>query len=801
MPTLLTNRPLVVVDADFQGAAPATPNADTRRSLNSLGMAVTAFTTQRGRQYELARCEAGTASFTVDDPGELLNPDNTSSPFNSGPNSVRPYRPIRMSAFWPLTGNLNTNTAWSGTDASFESTTGGWVAANVATTFVLSTVQAWTGTHSMLVTQGGAGSAYGMSLQMPGAPNTNFVASAYVYIPASPAGTTVTLSIVGTTATASSSAVSTTGAWVRLSVAYVCDDAVQYIRLVGTGNSTPTYYVDGVQLELGTTPSAFSLTGPTRYHVHTGFVERWPSSWTDQGRRGHRALTSVDGAALLAKTIITGPAQYDAMALASGPNVYVPFSDTSFPVKVQTPMGGAPWNGWATPGTQGTINSGGTTFLNGDPALVVAQANASPPVTTDPQYITAMGARDGNQQWSQNGGTMEFWVRWDSGTVYFGWSSAYVGGSATGPNVGSERMYTTAGQLAIRMVNAAGTATLYTGVAPPLFPDGKWHHYVLSFDGTTNCQFYIDSNLYNLTTSNWDASIPLNNLFVQATTYFGGPTSQLAVAKWATYPRHFTWDEVIAHYQQGIGHAGEYTSVRVGRYLSAFWGGNWSYDGMSHVGSDYDNEGRSVIDALNTLSDAEDCAAFFDGSGSYRFQGRDYRSRAVTPRFAFGENVAGGDLPYTGVGFDYDPTYLYSTVSVTSQGVVSTATNNSIYRQTLSQTLPYSDVWQGTQAAIAKATRYGVARQRVSSITLDPTAYPVLWPVCLGIEVSDLVSVARSTAAGVFTHQYYVEQVKHTWSGAAWVTTLQLSPAVQVGAWILGDATQGVLGSTTKVVF
>ena len=63
-------------------------------------MAATNVTIRRGRQYELGKPQAGTATITFSDPGELLNPTNTSSPYNSGSASLVSYRPMRVTAVW-----------------------------------------------------------------------------------------------------------------------------------------------------------------------------------------------------------------------------------------------------------------------------------------------------------------------------------------------------------------------------------------------------------------------------------------------------------------------------------------------------------------------------------------------------------------------------------------------------------------------------------------------------------------------------------------------------------------------------
>ena len=60
----------------------------------------------------------------------------------------------------------------------------------------------------------------------------------------------------------------------------------------------------------------------------------------------------------------------------------------------------------------------------------------------------------------------------------------------------------------------------------------------------------------------------------------------------------------------------------------------------------------------------------------------------------------------------------------------------------------------------------------------------------------------RTTAAAINTDAY-IEQAAHTIDPKtpSWVTTVTCSPAADDTAWILGDATYGVLGSTTKLAY
>ena len=91
--------PTLTMQADWAHG----PNAGTYTWSNlndGTHTVVTAFQTRRGRQYELNTIEVGTCSIAMTDFDEYLNPANTASPWNTGGNTIKPYRPVQILASW-----------------------------------------------------------------------------------------------------------------------------------------------------------------------------------------------------------------------------------------------------------------------------------------------------------------------------------------------------------------------------------------------------------------------------------------------------------------------------------------------------------------------------------------------------------------------------------------------------------------------------------------------------------------------------------------------------------------------------
>jgi hypothetical protein len=365
----------------------------------------------------------------------------------------------------------------------------------------------------------------------------------------------------------------------------------------------------------------------------------------------------------------------------------------------------------------------------------------------------------------------------------------------------------------------------------PVYPDGQWHYAAVVFLGSSSYQLVYDLNATTTAAfTGASVKIKLDNLFIESTTIFGDPVSEIAAANMALYPVALSSAQLTAHYQRGAGYLGELPGNRGLRLLTAYWGSNvvtdpgltplsadFYYDPPSSAGSA--SQSASVLGALEDVADTEGGLVWVDTGGTIHFDGRTTRYvKQPTSLFTFGENASGGELPYLEVEYDYDPTYVYSEADLTcdATGNVLVATNASSQaaygQRILSKTLFARNDWDVQQTANFYAQRYakpagapgtGTA-PRISRLTLNPASNPGLFGAVLSLDIGSRVTVKRRTAAGVtISGDYYVEQVGHTISGpdSAWTVDYQLSPVFNTQVWILGDATNSVLGSTTRTVF
>lgn len=941
------SRPVLSAIADFTAGPPNTPGA-SRVSLSSRGAAVTEISISRGRQYELGTVEAGTASLSIHDPGELLNPANTTSPWNSGGNSLLPYRCMQVGAWWnaatkSLAGNLlNSNNPIPGQpvltykgaqvsygyDPSFEAwylltyannataapatmpadgtypvtaitvnASGGyygylprWVpgqtysvtmdiyapagstvtavygSSQVSTTttgvyqsrsltvtavdghrldfhvsagaypvtFYIANIcpvglipgwsqtagsqmrptlsRAWDGAYSLGSVMQSANDSF--SLPLATVPGLTYTVSAYCYGLSS--GTVVRMSAAGTAASTNVS-----DAWQRLSITFDATDAVTTVSwsCPSAASYPASIYVDALQLEVGTSASAFTASGPRWYPLYTGYIERYPQTWVDVGMRGIRPLEAVDALSVLTRTVISQ--SYAATILADNPSVWIPYNDASLPQAVIYPSGNGSATGYTLVGNGGSVSFQGDTFLDGSPAVAVIQQNSSPPGAGDNTRITYLCTRGTTVSLNPQDCTIEVWLKVSAGSPNLG--------AASVPPTENIAIEPGGPQYQIGWVTAAGGILCWfyadpngTTVGPdPVvssggftgYPDDQWHYLAIRLVGGNGLNAVTDDQIGGvaLISPNPSTAVGLNNFYLQSETYWNDPVTKISVAHMAVYPRALTDAQVLAHYRRGAGYVGEVSGARAARLLGQYWSstGYTAAPGALKMAPDYDYNGRAVLEVLQEIAGSESGLVYANAAGTIVFEDRVSRYTNQTALWTFGENTAAGELPYETIEYDFDPTYVYSQVNLTRPGnsnfapMVNSTAQQQYGQRVLSKQIQCTSDFELQQAGIFYLARYGTPKMRIRKLVLNPAANPALWSAVLSLEISQRITVKRRTSTGTtVSADYYVEQINHTIrSDGEWTVNLQLSPVFVPSAWVLGDSTYGVLGSTTTPVY
>lgn len=661
---------------------------------------------------------------------------------------------------------------------------------------------------------------------VPTVPNTTYTFSAYVNPQVS--GSVAKMAI-GTASVSSS----TTGAWQRLSLTWTTTAALTSVVFTApSGTYTVSVYIDDIQLEIASAASAFSTSGPTFFPRYTGYIERYPQTWADAGFRGMKPLEAVDALSALSRTVINQ--SYQSTIMADSPYVYIPYSDLALPQQVQLPRGGQPQLGYSNLGTNGSVNFQGDSFLDGSPAVSITQQNASPTVSGNPAYITYSGTRGGVVSMSPQGFTIEAWAKVSSGTVYFGGGAVQPTENPNTEPLGPTYYVgwtTTQGALRLWFKDPNGSGNAFFGIGTGAFyggyPDGTWHHFVLIFPGGNHVQSVVDGVVGGLASLSGtiSASIGLNNFFVDATTYFGDPASTVSVANVAAYPFALSTARIQAHYNRGAGYINEVSGARVARLLAQYWSATnyTAAPGVIQLAPDYNYDpvgspqsARTMLDVLQEISTTENGFVWANVNGKVIWEDRSTRVAQQASIATLGQGA--GQVHFETLEYDYDPTYVYSQVNFTrpdnsNYAPQVNATSLAEYGQRiLSATLQVNSDYDLGQAALFYLARYAApggapgtsAGPRIRKLVLNPATDPTMWNFVLGLDLSQRITVAFKASSGLLmSYDYYVENIAESHDPAQGTHTveLQLSPVFVPTAGILGDATYGVLGSTTYVVY
>jgi hypothetical protein len=701
----------------------------------------------------------------------------------------------------------------------------GWVQ-SAGAAMGYATAQAHTGQYSNGVTF--AASTDTAKVPAWTVPGVSYTMSAYVY--ASTTGTVASMTVGASTVSTSS-----VNTWQRLSITFTATAAVTYVTWKAPSASPypATVYVDDLQLEIAASASAYTASGPKRYTRYTGYIERYPLVWTDAGFRGMRPLEAVDALSVLSRTVINQ--SYQQTVLADSPVVYIPYDDKSSPQAVQLPQGGQPTLGYTSLGTNGQVTFSGDTFLDGSPAISLMQQNLTG-VTGNTTFITYQGTTLGSLTMNPQAFTIEIWVKVSSGGPYFGAGSVPasedINVEAFGPTYGIGWSTFISGPFGWYYSDPNGNHN--NGGLPGNvgWPDGQWHYLAIKLIGSNGLTAVADNYVGGIATITPSAAVELNNFYLNAQTYWSFPQTQISAAHLACYPYALSNAQLLAHYQRGVGYINEVSGARVARLLSAYWSstGYSAAAGYAMMAPDFGYapvgdssqpgqpapSARSVLDVVQEITATENGFLYVNGAGTVVWEDRSsrYGQQTSTATIGNGASQIHPDL----IEYDYDPTYVYSQVNLgrpansTFAPQVNSTSLTAYGQRILSASLQLNSDFDLNEAAKFFLNRYakpgGAAGlgtgPRIRKLTIDVASDPTRWTFVLGLELSQRITVTMQTSAGtVVTGDYYVESIAESGdpSTGSYSVELQCSPVFVPTAWILGDSTYGVLGTTTVPVY
>ncbi|MGA4950447.1 LamG-like jellyroll fold domain-containing protein [Streptomyces lydicamycinicus] len=220
------------------------------------------------------------------------------------------------------------------------------------------------------------------------------------------------------------------------------------------------------------------------------------------------------------------------------------------------------------------------------------------------------------------------------------------------------------------------------------------------------------------------------------------------------------------------------------------------------------DDGATALDEVQLAAGDGSGYVFMDGDGRLTFHNRQRRQSAPV-RYVLSDSAG---TPYEpGLEFEMDEDQVVNEVAYKRpNGVDSTVRDNTSIRaygrKTKSIELRVTTDTAVLDAAYSLLTVYANPIVRCDQVTLNVTATPALYPIVLGIEIGDRITLGDLPAsAPASSFDFYVEaidtEVHGNGTAPEWTTTLSLSPAGATDVWVLEDPTLGRLDGPVGLAY
>ena len=354
------------------------------------------------------------------------------------------------------------------------------------------------------------------------------------------------------------------------------------------------------------------------------------------------------------------------------------------------------------------------------------------------------------------------------------------------------------------------------GAANSGFPinDGNWHFFTVSYSGFGAApKIYVDG--FDLTFdatgsgangTGWNL-LGLSN-HVGDSVAFTGELAHIQI-----YDKSLAREISSELYQAGI--RGIYVNAATGAdmlanvILSTDWPDVWGLNFFEASTVQYGGVkwGQSALTVLQQLALTEGGRIFVDQAGILQFYNRSHdftATRSTTSQATYSDSGAAGVVPFFAVGeISFSDEYLANKVTV------KTANDTAYTVQDATSITTYGMVAKEIDtslASLADAQTYGAIylnkykepNLRIQEWKVSPQAKgSVAFPKILDARLADRVTfeILPNSVGSRISQDLIVEQISHDFTPETWTTTFSGSPAT--AAWLLEDATYGLLESTT----
>lgn len=838
---------------DYAFSLDSSPTTTSVHWLSATERTIDKATAKRGKAYETDQYQTGEAQLSIQNTDGAYDPGNTSGPFYP---QVKLYRGYRHRAQFPATINLLTaSQATAGTvtyDSSGNSTA---LAAAVLPTWVTGNyVPSTDGAGHYTNAVPGSPAANTRLIQVQGwsvTPGQTYSGGITVQSTAS-----ITLQVVWVTTFANGTQTSTGGTGAthavttsqRMTGSFTAPAnavGVEMCLFLVSGSSACTVTSSLYQVEFGASSSSYVQPNPW-YPIFSGYVERWPQTWTRNGTYGRLDLTCVDIFGWLSQRPLHSAAYQEILQTSPGPAFLYCLDEPSVANPLfydatgqQQPIGFA---------SRGTSISTGFTATAGQPIKTltttpygipgsVAEIDAAASVSGSviiPLLDTANTWPPTGSAWSRGWSCNPSAITAGANVII--WQLIQALPITAGLNLGNTYIQVGAGPAssgyAFLQVARAGSLLVNTFSATVVVTDGGWHRFLvtMSADGKTVSLWVDDVFSVSYTDASDMRFPPMNGADLLGTPAASNTTQYSCLTQWN---RALSATEIANDYSTFLfGGSGKGTASSASRWTDilrwAQYAGLQSADNFSsgetvaygpavELAATRASSGVDVVSALQTVCDTENGTMYVARDGTVTLKARRARYNQNTPVVTFGENVAGGEIPYTAVAFTLDPTRLANDAQMTqtltqavARYVDTTGDLGSVQIQRDLNTLNSNELGDAAKFLV---NRNKTPAQRSESITVpvssftNPAVSTAVWAAVLPLEIGARVRInRRPPAAPIITFDGFIESIAWTFDDNLNAeVTFEVSPATGLSFWEVGSSHTTVhtavsIGGTSLVI-
>ncbi|MDG9711156.1 LamG-like jellyroll fold domain-containing protein [Streptomyces sp. DH10] len=601
------------------------------------------------------------------------------------------------------------------------------------------------------------------------------------------------------TSSASAKVALTAGAWAPVSVTATAPSAAAWAGIeVGSsgGDNGAYFFVDELQLEAGSAVTPWTPGGS----IFSGYVEKWPVKVGSLSSTVE--LPATDGFLVLGETELRSP--YQQAVLASQPVGYWTLGDAVDSTRVENLADDT------KPGSVRASKYGGGTPLFGAESIVTRDSETTcyslANVASDKGSVIDLNYLGRRQYPLGTELTVSFWAL------------------ATRPAVDNiVSLFTAWDDAARQLISFRLTPDGYVQVETG-FADGS-STYLDTLEVGTRLSTSKGSFIV-ATVSGGVTTLYVNGKIAGVSSNFGPlpTTTDLRDMRWSSvagrqagsiYKEYANgrfghvalWDRALASAEitdlWGLADNGgsQYTEredarvTRIARFAE-FSGEVATDSGLSRLLTPSWSQGATALEEIQLAAGDGSGYAFMDGDGRLTLHNRARRQSAPV-RYVLSDTAGTPFEP--GLEFDMDGDQVVNEVAYKRpNGVDSTVRDNtsiSTYgRKSRSLELRVTTDEAVLDAAYSMLTFYSNPIVRCDQVVLRPTATPALFPIALGIEIGDRITLADlPDAAPASSFDFYVEaidiQVDANGTAPVWVVTLSLSPASATDVFVLEEST------------